>query len=375
MKTGTITFHCTDNPGSLLQTYALHKTLNDLGCENEVINYQKKGWKNEFAAKYYLYLSKFGVLKYPLGLAWRIYIGLKRYCFLYFQRKNIVLSSRKICKKEDLKILEKKYDVVISGSDQIWNVYNEKVDYSFFLDFVSDDRKKVAYAASFGMDSVPEKNKQEIINLLNAYSAISVREQEAMHLVSELIGKNVQQVLDPTLLLNQEQWNDLAKKSKYKNYIFLYVRRREKKIADYCSRLSEQTGLRIVEVTGTRKLVRSAKNVKLWSPVQWLGLIRDSNYVVTNSFHGIVFSIIFKKEFYAFPLEGSQDSGNSRMYSLLRMFGLEDRLIEAPDVDYKKECIDYEKVEEIIKKEQKKSMKFIYENIKKVEDEDRLSAK
>lgn len=331
MKVGILTFHFTDNVGSALQAYALQQRVRSLGMDCEIINYQKQGWKQQRYNTYLPHFQKmFGKKIGKIGfLCFKPIFEARLNKFKKFQNQHLNYNNKMIVSKSELTSLLDTYDKFIVGSDQIWNLDNIKVDGTYFLDFVSDKNKKVAYAASLGVAELKPEHKQTVAKWLNdfLFERISVREEQGAKIIGKLLGKAPMLVLDPTLLLSQSDWSNVALIPKYKGYIFLYLRTISPTIAAFAEKLSIDTGLPIVQVTGVRRRTKTGRRVKNPDPAQWLGYMLNADYIITNSFHGIAFSINFNKQFFVEPLKGDQDTTNSRIMNILEQFDLSDRVI------------------------------------------------
>lgn len=348
MKVGILTFHCTDNPGSILQAYALQQSTEALGVDPYIINYQRKGWHERLNQDY----KK--IVKKRLHLFWTLGYGLikcaestvyRRYdCF----RSNFlkIEPSDPISDREIMLDLGSLYDKWIVGSDQVWNLVNPKVDYTQFLDFVAEDRKKIAYAPSFGSEDILPAHRDKVTELLRHIPYISVRETQGAELVEKLTGRCVPVVLDPTLLLDESQWREIAVLPKEKDYILLYLRERSMLALDIAKELSKRTESQIVLISPMlMRMPLVGKRVICPAPQRWLGWFLNAKYVVTNSFHGLAFSINFNKQFYAVPLnpDRAEHDTNPRINSALAQFGIENRMVgtatsvlDVADIDFER---------------------------------------
>ena len=213
------------------------------------------------------------------------------------------------------------------------------------MSFSDDSRKKISYAASFGRDDVPSEYEEPISKLLQGFSYISVREIQGVKIVNELARKSAELVLDPTLLLDRRQWSEMADRPRETNYILVYLRQRSVPIARLAEALGRKTGLPVITIREVWPTTSVGKQVICPSPEKWLGYLSNAKYVITNSFHGIAFSINFNKQFFAVSLEhkGGIKSPNSRLFSILEQFELKDRLVteetdllKMPEIDFKR---------------------------------------
>ena len=276
-----------------------------------------------------------------------------------FLKRNLKLTSKSYRTYEEFEKDVPKADIYCTGSDQVWNSYwNEGIDYSLFLKFVPKDKFKFSYAASFGKSELEDDEKEETKELLEAYDYISVRENAGVKILEDLGFKNCPQVLDPTLLLVDNEWDKYVD-DKYKNkkYILTYNLHHDKKIDIYAKELSKKYNLPVYNISyNWHDIYRSGHLV--WCPTveNYLGLIKYAQYVVTDSFHATVFSIIFRKQFISIYPE----LASSRISSLLELVNLQERGISSFDnVDLADKGIDYDKVHNLLSIERGKSDEYI----------------
>ena len=218
-------------------------------------------------------------------------------------------------------------DFYCTGSDQVWNSgWNEKIDGPFFLNFDTKNKKCFSYAASFGKSNLEDWEKNETKKLLEKYSNISMREKSGVDILENLGIKNSINVLDPTLLLNKEEWSKLASdKYKGKNYIFVYNLNRNKKIDKYVEKLAREKRLKIYYVSYALHEFYKKGEMKCNVSVEdFLSLIKYATYVVTDSFHATAFSINFNTDFMiVFP-----EKYSTRVKSILKITKLESRIVD-----------------------------------------------
>ncbi len=263
----------------------------------------------------------------------------------------------------ELRGIALKYDRIVCGSDQIWNYQITNFDKNYFLDFCDDRRKKIAYAASFGFDSLPPRYVEEYRTLLNTFNCISVREWQGRNIVRDLTQREAEVVLDPTMLLARSDWENVAQDYKNNNYIFVYAfGRLTPAMKTLLRKLSARTGCAIVYNSYTITRPIKATYEKCVGPAQFLGMFKNARYVVTNSFHGTAFSIIFNKDFFLEMLPVAQGI-NSRLENILDVFDLRSRLIGNRTEVNINEAIDYDRVNHILRAEREKSMSYIKRSI------------
>lgn len=363
-KVGILTFHCTDNPGSVLQAYALQQAIRTLGYECDILNYKKLGWLDPTVNAFSKSLSK--KLHIPESVARFIALETIRHEYKKyedFRSEHLkIVPEKPMVHPSELMPFVQKYDKFIAGSDQIWNFRNPKVDETFFLRF-ADDTQKIAYAASFGTDEVDAAHREKAAEWISHIPSISVREQKGKEIVKDLTGCDVPVVLDPSLLLTKEQWSDIAKMPKRKDYILVYVRERRSELFDnVVFDLSKKTGLSVIELTPYRSGKKIGKRVICPGPQEWLGYFLNASYVVTNSFHGMAFSLNFNKQFYSVLLH--TEPTNSRITGILEQFSLNDRII-TNDTDFSElKPIDYDRVNASLAVKRETSLGFLKNALK-----------
>lgn len=338
MRIGVITHHNVPNYGAVLQAYALQQAIMDMGYDCDIIDYRDIRVERFYHYSLIAQNSIKEVIRH--FLYFRIFARRNR-VFKEFRKHNFVMSAP--CSKKALKKINSEYDLFISGSDQVWNLALHNGDTSYFLDFVFENDKKGSYAASFGYSTVPTVYIDATKYYLQMFSYINVRESEGVTIARELTGKEVNQVVDPTILLDKDKWMRFIKPIKFENYIFVYEICRLDESYRYALELAEQTGKRVIAVTPFDRLKGVAYQgniewINFLSPEEFLSLIYYADYVVTSSFHGTVFSLLFEKKFLC--TMNNKSETNSRIKSLLEMVGLSTRLTRfknmSDDIDYSK---------------------------------------
>lgn len=250
--------------------------------------------------------------------------------------------------------LADKFDYFVVGSDQVWNPHFDfvagKCD---FLAFAKDNQK-ISYAASFGISQIPLERKEEYAEYLETFKAISVREKQAAKIVKDLTDKTATVVLDPTLLLDETDWKKVEKRSHWRprhKYVFVYA------LGDKSDRFKSKIEQlrKEYEIFDVCAVQKNGRKLPV-GPSEFIYLLRNAEIVLTDSFHATVFSIIFHKKFITFNRIGL--NMNSRIESLAELIEEKDRLNEYGNLDCEIE-IDYKKVDEILKRERKKSIEFL----------------
>lgn len=360
MKIKVITRHAPSNYGSLLQAMATIQVIESLGHQCEIIDYRKKNeigikgilttlqnkpsWEKN-PIKKYLYIA----LRYPEEKIAAI-------LFEKMRSKYLKMTSR--CYRiNDLKTLTA--DIFMTGSDQVWApLLDGNYDKAYFLNFASPNSRKVAYAASFGKTQFSEKIIKDYKHLLSQYNAITVRESHAVKLLQDWNIECKGQVLDPTLLLDAQEWSKYITKEIKGKYVLIYEIHNNPLLDDYAKRFAKHVGLPLIRISPSlHQISRGGKMIFCPSLGTFLSYIKNAQYIITDSFHGTAFAINFNKEF--IEILPNNKTG-SRNQSLLQLTGLEDRIIvNYNDYSLADKQINYAMVNEIMKKERQCSMHIL----------------
>lgn len=380
MKIGILTQPLHANYGGLLQNYALQQTLIRAGYEVETID-----WEGDSGLRETLYKMKVRVLhtllpnKYPqLGYKPNnneqaiIQRNTNHFINTYINHTEAIHSYEGFVSQA----AKGKYDAYVVGSDQCWRpCYNAFLS-SMFLDFVQDKQvKRIAYAASFGTDKWEFTPQQTAVcaPLSKKFDMVSVREDSGVKLCEEHLGVNAVHVLDPTMLLTKEDYVQLIEKEKEpesNGSLFNYILDPDIKKSAFIQKVAKSKGLKAFQVlpkcqteTRTKEDIKYRIEDCVFPGVTtWLRAFMDADMTIVDSFHGMVFSIIFNKPFWAI---GNVSRGMSRFTSLLKMFHLEDRLLDADnlnDVDFSKP-IDWTKVNDILEEKRRECRNLLYKTL------------
>ena len=346
MRVGILTFPNSPSFGAALQMRGLYRALQSLGCEVEVINYRNRYMSEK------RHMRKENPVK-NLAICILDYSGKKS--FRNFEKQLNLFPKKIINKTDDLKQIADRYDFLICGSDQVWNPDITGEDLNYFFSFCKDDSKKISYAASFGVNELNENFVQAVTSELKKFKSISVREERGAQIVYELLNTNCTIVLDPAMLIEQDEWRSCEKKIRGlpSNYIAKIIFNFDKNVERSIDELAEKTGLPVVTVGGTA-ISKLKKGICTGSigPSEWLYVLDHADYVITDSFHGAAFSIIFHKNL----LVSMASSTNSRLRTLLHTFELDNRTIGAvlPEGN-----IDYNIVRRIMMKKREEAFDFL----------------
>lgn len=336
MKIAIITFNKSYNYGATLQIYALQKVLQEHGANVEILNYNCENI--EKSTELFSKSSKFNIktiLRY-------FYRKIKKIKFDKFDKENLNLSSK--LKRKDLFDLEKNYDLFVTGSDQVFNLCIINKDYSYLLDFVSNSNKKCSYAASFGKERIDKTWDKIFEDKLSSFKYLSIREKiNNLQLSNLLKRKDIVTSLDPTLLLNEADYSEIKSQRIIKSkYVFVYMISYSKLLQKKAKEFAKRNGYRVIDSKASLMFLLHS------SPKDFLSWIANAEYIFTNSYHGTIFSIIYKKKFIV--------EDNIRIVELLNMLG----------IDIKN--IDYNKAYKNLEKSKEKSLSYIEKIIELAKD-------
>lgn len=333
-KVAVMTWFTYKNFGSVLQAGAVYNTLQNLGYEPYMINYMPKGALTEPSTAYLIRrcVDKVKSLLDPM------YVSADR-DRLFDEFVEGCLDKTKECSSySELCDLNDSFDAFVCGSDQIWSPHS--YDGRYFLDFVENTDKMIAYAPSLGSTKIADPVICErIAEKISRFEHLSVRERQGAQLIKRLTGKDARVVLDPTLLMTPSQWDayvqeDKVSKIQDKDYIVCYFLGDSKKYMGYVRALSRAMGTAYYVIPVTMKQKKSKACVPFEVGVrEFVSLIRGAKHVLTDSFHGMAFSVNYNVPFSVFKRFKDNDpkNQNSRIFNLLSMLGLEDRLVDYQD--------------------------------------------
>ncbi len=342
MKVMTITCHDVYNAGASLQAYALAKYLKDIGNDVEIIDY-----KPDYLSRHHRLTGvsprfnkpvlrlAYLAAKFPKRLMARY--GRRKKAYDSFTRDFLPTTKRRYASNEDLKDNLPEADVYIAGSDQIWNTaFRNGRDPSFYLDFVPQDKIKASFAASFATEDVAEEYKEKITGWLKEFDFISVRESSGVSIIENLGILGSVQVMDPVFLLEAKTWEALASDiPKKEKYILVYDFDKNTEVEGLAKKIAAEKNLKIYSVLPS---AYAHKCFAKYGPRTFVSLVKNAEFVISNSFHATAFSLIFRKEFVVF---NRHEKINTRMKDLLSLAGLEHRIMSCAD-DSIGGTIDYE---------------------------------
>ncbi len=369
MNIAVLTTALSVNYGAALQAYALVECLKQMGHSAFNINYNDPN----------RIVQSMSFSQRITHFVWRTIVKLftlnkKERNFIYFQNNYLSLTEKRLKSSKQLKEQLGKFDLYIAGSDQIWNPSFFIYDLSYYFDFLQKDIRRISYACSFGKAAFgSEKYKNKCISLLNRFQHISVREKSGVRIIKELCGKEAYWVLDPTLLLDENDWMKLTNiKEKSEEIILCYTMPGDKKVTDSIELIAKQlfkaTGLPIIRLGNKENdiLKYGRKSCDITAgPIEFVRYFLKAEYVITNSFHGTAFSINFGKKL-IIPINDSIETNNAlheRLLSILKLLGGESAIIKTSEIkeitDFSKHMIQYQETLKKLKEERKKSIEYL----------------
>lgn len=386
-KIGIITISKTNNYGAELQAYASQKKLQLLGYDAELIDYLYYKHRDHKETKDSAPAIAFSISeKIKHTLLYRIVspfyedflcffinkINIRKKNFKNFHQNNTKYSPEYRSIK-DLYEAKHPYDVYIAGSDQIWNPSTGTSMAPYFLEFAPKDKLKMSFASSFGVSEIEERYYPLYKNYISNLDVIGVREEDGVQLISEISKKEATRVLDPTLLLNKEEWRNVIDEpiNREKKYVVIYVLHESETLIKIAHYIKEKLGLEIIKLT--KRAYSNASypeviNVENQGPSGYIDLFMNASFVLTNSFHGTAFSTNFNVPFFA--VLNRERKNNSRMINFLKTVGLEERIVwediesfDSLDALFE---INYEEANEVLENERKASVRFLDSHINNI---------
>ena len=374
MRVSVITLHTVDNYGSAMQTYATQEVLKKLGCEVEIIDYWRENNLPEHRAQQMLDTSLMQKLKPIWGrnhktettaikcMQW--YLEHHVSPMWKFLEDNVNLSKKRYTLFDELKADPPKADVYITGSDQVWNsIWNDGIDRSYFLDFAPQDKPRIAFSASIGRTEFSEDEISETKALLQKYTAISVREESAVELLKS-IGIESQLILDPTLMLNCNEWRKVAKGREIKPFLLIYQLNPNPEMDQFAIKLAEKKDWEVKRVGfGRSDRQKPGKCIMSPSVEEFVGLLFQAKCVLTDSFHATAFSLNLGTDF----ISVRPPKFSTRIESILQLTGQEQRLLDDyKDLNIVDRAIDKKHVKKILDHKRKAGMEWLAHVLKAV---------
>lgn len=358
MKIGILTFHRAINYGAVLQCYALYTTLNGMGHDVEVVDY-RPAYIEKYRKLHDLSSKKniFSAIRIMLR-SLMLYKGRRMAVERFDSFLKLLSLSPIVCEAKD--VIAQGYDIIISGSDQIWNrkITAGQYDKFYWGQFKHPNTKFASYAASFGEISKSPELESDLKAMLPQVDAIGVREKDFAAYINDL-GLKANVCVDPTILVDEQAFHDLAEDPDSDDYILVYALKDRAKVVEWAKKMRQKENLKIVVLGGNvsykTDFGKDIEVIQGVSPRLFLGYFKKARYVVNASFHGTVFSTLFRKNFYSLEVG---NSGRYRQY--LDSVGLSNRFVQ-----YQSEPsfapVDYSNFESNKKKLVSSSLEYLHE--------------
>lgn len=374
MKIGILTYHYVPNVGAVLQTCAAQHIFDLLNPYEEdtisVIDYRMKNKEQRYTSKGYMdyavdQRSLLRIARFPYRI-----INDHRY---HQERKvtiDFVEENTRLDHVNYLSELNDRYDAIIVGSDQTWNPKGFEIirggvaNKAYLLDFFSG--RRFCYGPSIGVEAFSEKEKEVYRNELNKFENYSCRELTGKKLIDDLTGKNAELVLDPTLMVDRETWNNLADENVQmrpvqKKYVLVYLAYYDKDIFDVADEVCRQYSLECIFMSTPGVADIDHRFQYEFRPEEWINRVRNAEYVITNSFHGIVFSLIFERQI-LIGLKEEKITSASRIRDICRILNISGRMIESSskkNKDILLQPMDYKQINLVLTSLKKSSTQYI----------------
>lgn len=352
MRIGILTFVNTTNYGAALQAFALQQSILSYGHECQIIRYINR--KVDESHNPRAVFKRKGLKRLIAPFLYYVYSNRKKR-FLVFEKDYCDFS--KTCVQDNVSEVLNQYDRIVVGSDQVWNPDISGDDMTYFLDCLSDDKKKYSYAASIGTGYFSD-NLDSYEKLINRFQVISVREWDTAARIKKVLQREDTVCdVDPTFLLFERWKNFVNDVNPFGDYIFLYLCPETETLLNAVRRFAAKKGCKIILLKKGIGKHKKMRIVNVASPIDFINYIAHAKYVIAGSFHAICFSLMLKKEFYV--TSAIEKKRNSRLISLLETYGLKSRMLSEPDFVFDETHIDYSKIKQIISENVKRSKKTI----------------
>lgn len=361
MKVAVITRHSIFNYGSLLQTIATEASIEELGYECEIIDYQRNDEDYHKIADVLVKKTKWNK-NWALRTIYKLIQSPKfRMMGKHFEKlRNGVINTTKVYHGlDELRQDKPTADIYMTGSDQVWGPIGDDIyDPAYFLDFTDPEDICVSYAASFGKTNFTKKILTDFQKQLKKYDELTVREKSAVDIIKKLKFQNVEQVLDPTLLHDSSYWSKMIRDEMPKDYILIYQLHNNAQMMEYAYNLAKKTGLQLITMSSTAQHLAHRGSTHVFMPTlsEWLGYIKNARFMITDSFHGTAFAINFNTQFVNVLPEGTA----TRNQSILELTGLQNRVVtNYEDFSPFENQIDYNSVNNVIQEKRKESLEIL----------------
>lgn len=363
MKIGIYTIHSVYNYGAMFQAYATQKGLEKLGYNSELVHLYTEDAEKKNENKTLSFQLKPFLTSLYARLNPKVHLKYKRFREFH----SLMKISKRYYSLDEIYKSPPKYDIHLVGSDQVWNLEQGFTDRAYyFLDFLEAGTIKMSYASSFGTSNIEPKYHHKLKSLLSNFNLISVRETEGVSIVKEATGLTVTQVMDPTFLLDINDWNSLISDERIikEDYIFCYGFDGSEKSNEMLKAIRKRLGLPLVVVSISLFFpFKVDMFIQEAGPKEFLNLVKNASFVCSSSYHGIAFAIHFKKSFFS----TKHSTRNSRMQTMLNRLDLTERQLDEPNNILKmtdeEVYLDYTKVEIKINLAKKESMVWLEKSL------------
>lgn len=361
-KIGIMTYHNSDNYGSVLLAYAEQSMLEKLGYRVEIIDF----CLNRVNATYGIFVDwgRNGYRCIPYNTYALInYKALKtkEKRYVDFRKRFLNLTNKKYASYEELSREEFDYTCVVAGGDQVWNCDAYVFDKAYFLGFLGEDITKIAYAPGLGASAAYSKDLNNYGKLISEFKFLSVREKESKKIIEKIAGKKANVVLDPVFLLEKKRWEEISEGERciQKPYLLVYSIGFNSFLYAEAEKIAKKNNLQIVTVMPDWRLAKKRYIKKFdTGPLEFLNLIKYADFVCSNSFHATAFSIIFNKEF----IFANGTDYDVRIENILQFFDIPDRFITANSNEQQMKPVKYDKINKLIK-ESRESVKAMIKEV------------
>ena len=368
-----MTWYQSQNYGTVLQAYALQRTLNDIVADARLVNYDPAPWQQRnqsglrkskpFKAARMFQQRAMGVAPFTSAEKSAAFKGFT---------STFIKETEPVASPDDFEALNSFFDAFVCGSDQVWSP--RCFDPRYYLDFVADDKPRIAYAPSFGCDSLPDTIAATIAPLVSGFNALSARETAGARMVRDLSGRECKVVCDPVVLLGADEWRSISRHDTplvSERYCLCYFLGRSEGNWKLARSIAKKKGLKLVIIPVFNGDIKRGGMVPSGvGPLEFLWLIDNASHVCTDSFHGLVFSTLLERDFSVFERfkPGSTASQNVRIESFLSLTDLEDRLIrwDAKDASCSVAQVNFASAETRISSLRQSSLEYLRGALKPV---------
>lgn len=365
-KVGIVTLFESDNFGTCLQAYALQQTIMEFGYTTEIVNHRHNslsGVKTSVGNKALNVFQEQGLLRLIEVMALRKYSKEKAVVFRSFRNSYLCVTDEEYRTFEEMHLLNEVFDAFVCGSDMIWAQESNRDLDIYLLQFV-DPSKRIAYAPSFGRADIPSDEIKRYQDGIGNFQFLSCREASGVDIIRDLVGREAELVVDPTLLLTAKQWSSMfASSSPNEDYILCYMfgglPKSFKKNLGY---LKSNLGCRVKYIPGKLSEFVHERSAGAYGPEEYVRLYANAKFIIANSYHGLIFSLIFNKPFILLHRDEREywSRYEDRMQSILHIVGLEERYrhISQP-IDDKLLQLDYSSINEQLEEWRARSRDYL----------------